>query len=58
MISIDINSIAISNIDGVDCCNITATGKSEVIKIIKTLIWAKKGSIENIKILLSSIKDE
>lgn len=58
MISIDINSIAISNIDGVDCCNITGTGKSEVIKIIKTLIWAKKGSIENIKILLSSIKDE
>ena len=58
MISIDINSIAISNIDGVDYCNITGTGKSEVIKIIKTLIWAKKGSIENIKILLSSIKDE
>ena len=38
MISIDINSIAISNIDGVNCCSITGTGKSEVIKIIKTLI--------------------
>ena len=56
--SIDIQSITILNIHGIDyCCAINGIRKSEAIMLVKKMLFeAKNGSLSNIKIFFIMYK--